>query len=336
MTDIDDTAGPLLLGLDVGGTSSRALLTDANGRTLGTGHAGGGNPNTHPPERAVEQVARAVRTAMSDTGPERVSAAVLGMAGISKLADPVVSGVFEQAWRMLGLSCAMRTVSDSEVAFAAGTAEPDGTVLIAGTGSITARIERHRLERTLGGYGWLLGDEGSAFWLGREAVSTTLRALDQGEAKHDPLVTSVLGELLPASATAADPEPFLVRRIIALLGNGPPTRFAELAPLVTAAAAEGGSKATEILAKGARMLAADALSVREEPEESPIVLAGSLLSGEGMFDEAVRRELRARSAAPLANAGSGAAGAAWLAAEPLLDEEHARWLHGRLLGPEAG
>ncbi|SFE15280.1 BadF-type ATPase [Actinopolyspora alba] len=334
MTDIDDAAGPLLLGLDVGGTSSRALLTDTSGRTLGTGHAGGGNPNTHPPERAVEQVARAARTALSDTVPERVSAAVLGMAGISKLTDPVVSGMFEQAWRTLGLSCAVRTVSDSEVAFAAGTAEPDGTVLIAGTGSITARIERHRLERTLGGYGWLLGDEGSAFWLGREAVSTTLRALDHGEERHDPLVASVLGELLPGTATAADPDPVLVRRLVALLGNGPPTRLAELAPLVTASASEGGGKAAEILAKGARLLATDALSVRKEPDESPIVLAGSLLSGEGTLDEAVRRELRARSAAPLANAGSGAAGATWLAAEPLVDDEHARWLHGRLLGTE--
>lgn len=327
---------PLLLGLDVGGTSSRALLSDTSGRTVGTGHAGGGNPNTHPPEQAVEQVARAVRTALSETAPERVSAVVLGMAGISKLTDPAVSGMFEQAWRTLGLRCPVRSVSDSEVAFAAGTASDSGTVLIAGTGSIVARIAGHRLDGTLGGYGWVLGDEGSAFWLGREAVSTTLRTLDLGEDRHDPLVASVLSELLPEFATTGEPDSMLVRRLVSLLGSGPPVRLAELAPLVTASAVEGGGKAVEILSRAARMLAEDVLSVREETDESPIVLAGSLLSGEGPLDEAVRAELRARSVAPLITAGPGAAGAAWLAALPLLDDEHARRLHDRLLGGGTG
>ncbi|SDP01899.1 BadF-type ATPase [Actinopolyspora xinjiangensis] len=336
MVETENADELLLLGLDVGGTSSRALLTDAHGRTVGTGHAGGGNPNTHPPDRAVEQVARATRTALAETAPERVSAVVLGMAGISKLADPAVAGMFEQAWHTLGLRCPVRTVSDSEVAFAAGTAEPDGTVLIAGTGSIVTRIIGHRSERTLGGYGWLLGDEGSAFWLGREAVSTALRALDLGEEKDDPLVASVLNELLPGSARGNEPYSMLVRRIVALLGNGPPVRLAELAPLVTASAAEGGGKATEILSRAARTLAADTLAVRDDSDSSPIVLAGSLLSGEGVLDEAVRAELRARSAAPLITAGSGAAGAAWLAAIPLVDAEHARELHGRLLGGGRG
>ncbi|WP_017973041.1 N-acetylglucosamine kinase [Actinopolyspora halophila] len=332
--------GTLVLGLDVGGTSSRAVVADLSGRTLGAGHAGGGNPNSHPPEQATEQVTRAARTALAAVDPSLVGAATLGMAGISKMSDPAVSGLFDRAWPSLGLRCAMRTVSDGEVAFAAGTPEPHGTALIAGTGSIVARIENHELERTVGGYGWLLGDEGSAFWLGREAVTTTLRALDAGEGRHDPLVASVLDELLDAPA-AEQPDPLVCSRIISIVGDRPPVRLAELAPLVTATATGSGGKATDIVDRAARMLASAASSVRTGQDESPVVLAGSLLTEEGPLVSSVRNELAARGASRLFTARSGASGAAWLAARELTDEAHARELHAEWLGranglPEAG
>ncbi|NYH79068.1 N-acetylglucosamine kinase-like BadF-type ATPase [Actinopolyspora biskrensis] len=332
--------GALVLGLDVGGTSSRAVVADLNGRTLGAGQAGGGNPNSHPPERATEQVARAARTALAEVDPSLVGAAALGMAGISKMSDPAVSGLFDQAWSALGLRCAMRTVSDGEVAFAAGTPEPRGTALIAGTGSIVARIENHELERTVGGYGWLLGDEGSAFWLGREAVTTTLRSLDHGEGRHDPLVASVLDELLGTPSTE-EPDPLVCRRIISIVGGRSPMRLAELAPLVTATAAGSGGKATDIVTRAARMLASAALSVRTEQDDSPVVLAGSLLTGTNPLVTAVRNELAERGATRLPTARSGALGAAWLAAGELTDEAHARELHAEWLGrangaPDAG
>lgn len=324
--------GTLVLGLDVGGTSSRAVVADLSGRTLGTGRAGGGNPNSHPPEQAAEQVGRAARTALAGADPSLVGAATLGMAGISRMGDPAVSGLFDRVWSSLGLRCAMRAVSDGEVAFAAGTPEPHGTVLIAGTGSVVARVENHELERTVGGYGWLLGDEGSAFWLGREAVSTTLRSLDAGEGRHDPLVASVLDELLDAPSTE-QPDPLVCSRIISAVGNRPPIRLAELAPLVTATAARSGGKATDIVARAARMLASAASSVRTGRDDSPVVLAGSLLTEEGPLVSSVRDELAARGASRLSTARSGAAGAAWLAVRELTGEAHARELHAAWLGP---
>ncbi len=76
--------------------------------------------------------------------------------------------VYDREWA--GLDVVPRVLSDAETAFASATAEPDGTVLVAGTGSIAGRIRDRRMTTTTGGYGWLLGDEGSAFWLGRQAV----------------------------------------------------------------------------------------------------------------------------------------------------------------------
>ncbi|WP_438387896.1 N-acetylglucosamine kinase [Actinopolyspora saharensis] len=321
----------LVLGLDVGGTSSRAVVADLNGRTLGEGHAGGGNPNSHPPERAAEQVARAARTALAGADPALVGAATLGMAGISRMSDPAVSGLFDRMWACLGLRCAVRAVSDGEVAFAAGTPEPHGTALIAGTGSVVARITDHELERTVGGYGWLLGDEGSAFWLGREAVTATLRSLDSGEGGHDPLVAAVLAELLDDPAPE-QPGPMVCRRIISAVGERAPIRLAELAPLVTTTAAESGGKATDIVNRAARMLASAALSVRTDRDDSPVVLAGSLLTGRGPLVSSVRNELAEGGAHRLSTARSGSLGAAWLAARELTGEAHARELHAAWLG----
>ncbi|GAA4852841.1 N-acetylglucosamine kinase [Saccharopolyspora rosea] len=312
----------LVLGLDVGGTSSRALVADLAGRALGTGAAAGGNPNSHPVDEAVEQVAAAARAALSGVDPDAVRAGVLGMAGVSKMSDPTVAVRFERAWARLGLRCPMTVVDDCAVAFAAGTSAPDGTVLIAGTGAIAARIERHRTTATADGYGWLLGDEGSAFWLGREAVRAALRAVAHDEPRG-ALVSAVLARLAPATGEPAE----LRRQLITAVNAEPPIRLAALAPLVTSAAAEDDPAAVPIVRRAARLLADTAEDTRVP---GPIVLAGSLVGADNPVGAALRAEFAARGHTDLRDAGPGAAGAAWLAALDLTDDPDA--LHARLLG----
>ncbi|MFC7341188.1 N-acetylglucosamine kinase [Saccharopolyspora griseoalba] len=309
----DDEAG-LVLGLDVGGTSSRALVSDLAGRVLGTGVAGGGNPNSRPPGEAVGRMVEAAREALGELDPAAVRGCVVGMAGITKLADPDFRELFRAEWARLGLRCAVEAVGDGDVAFAAGTPEPDGVVLIAGTGAIAARVREHRTEASAGGWGWLLGDEGSAFWLGREAVRTTLRALDGG-VRPTGLAAAVCERL-----GAHDRD-----SVITAANSGPPIRLAELAPLVTECPCEA---AEDVVRRGARLLADTAEAAG--PGDDPIVLAGSLLAPGNRIGEAVRAELRARGFADPRSAGSGAAGAAWLAALPHAPVPTA--VHAALLG----
>lgn len=316
----------LVLGMDIGGTSSRALVADLSGRTLGTGAAGGGNPNSHPPEQAVAEIAAAARAAMTGIEPSSVRAGVLGMAGVSKLADPSVTELFEQTWSALGLTCPMRTVGDCEVAFASGTDAASGTVLIAGTGSIAARIDRHRQVATSGGYGWLLGDEGSAFWLGREAARETLHALEQGT-PGDELAGSVVETLLGA---ATDPETAR-KRLIATVNAAPPIRLAELAPLVTSAANAGDKAAIDIVRRAATLLVDTAQATRPPGDTAPIVLAGSLVAEDNPLGAALHTEITARGYGQPLFAGPGAAGAAWLATLELIEEDEAAALHAHLV-----
>ena len=134
----------LAVGVDAGGTSTRAVVVDSAGTVLGSAYGEGANPNSHAPEVAAGRIADAIAAALGPRDPASVRACVIGMAGVSKLSDPAVTAVFAAAWRRIGLGCAVRTVADAEVAYASATSAPDGTVLVAGTGSIAGRIRKRR------------------------------------------------------------------------------------------------------------------------------------------------------------------------------------------------
>ncbi|WP_461124103.1 N-acetylglucosamine kinase [Saccharothrix stipae] len=299
-----------VVGLDAGGTSTRALVLDLDGTRLGAGVAGGANPNSHPPESAAAHVRQALTAALDGLDAGKVEAGVLGMAGSSKLlSDPAVAALFEAAWSGAGLRCAMRVITDCEAAFATGSASPDGTVLVAGTGSIAARIENHELVATAGGYGWLLGDEGSAFWLGREAVRATLLALEQDAV--DDLSAAVL-----ARAEIPDlPRRDQWRQLITAANNARPIALATYAPLVTTHAT--APSADRIITAAVRVLADLAEAARPADHRAPIVLMGSLVHAHPLGTR-LKRELTTRTSAPITVATEGAAGAAWLAAVNLL------------------
>ncbi|MFD0204790.1 MULTISPECIES: N-acetylglucosamine kinase [Saccharothrix] len=305
-----------VVGLDAGGTSTRALVLDLDGARLGAGVAGGANPNSHPPELAAAHVRQALTAALDGLDPVKVESGVLGMAGSSKLlSDPAVAALFEAAWAGAGLRCPLRVITDCEAAFATGTASPDGTVLVAGTGSIAARVEHHELVSTAGGYGWLLGDEGSAFWLGREAVRATLGALEQDD--PDALTTAVL-----ARAGIPDlPRREQWRRLITVTNAARPIALATYAPLVTAHAT--APSADRIITAAVRALADLAEAARPADARTPIVLMGSLIHTHPLGTR-LKLELATRTSAPITVATEGAAGAAWLAAVKVLGDSAPR------------
>ncbi|MDQ0378850.1 N-acetylglucosamine kinase [Amycolatopsis thermophila] len=298
-----------VLGVDAGGTSTRALAVGADGSVLGSGRAGGANPNSHPPAEAVANLAAAIRAAAEFPG--RASACVIGMAGTAKLTDPEVAALFDRTLRDVGLDRVL-ILTDAEVAFASATDAPDGTVLIAGTGSIAGRIRKRRMVATEGGYGWLLGDEGSGFWLGREAVRATLAALGH-DGELGPLATAVLAE---ADVDATDRR-WAWRRLIAVTNAEPPIRLARFAPLV----AVDDPAAADIVERGADLLVRTALATREPGEDTPVVLVGSVLGPGTEVGERVRAKL---SGLEVRTSSDGVYGAAWLAAVEAFGEAAAR------------
>ncbi|AXI76757.1 BadF/BadG/BcrA/BcrD ATPase family protein [Peterkaempfera bronchialis] len=192
------SATDLVLGLDVGGTNTRALLCDLAGNRYGHANSGGGNPAAHPAHRAAAALSVALRGALAGVDPAEVRHGVIGLAGRQLLSRPQVRAALRRAWREAGLECPMTVVPDAAVAFAAGTAVGSGSVLIAGTGAIAVRIDRWEEAGRADGLGWLLGDLGSGFWMGREAVRLTLEAL--AGRVHAPLLAPLVVEALLRAA----------------------------------------------------------------------------------------------------------------------------------------
>ncbi|MEJ3750525.1 BadF/BadG/BcrA/BcrD ATPase family protein [Actinomycetes bacterium KLBMP 9797] len=320
----------LVIGLDVGATSTRALVASLTGDRLGTGRAGGGNPTAHGAEHAAAQLATALGEALAGVDPALVRAGTIGLAGGGRLrADPAGQAAFDRAWRGAGLRCPYAVVGDALVAYAAGTASPDGTVVIAGTGAIACDVRDLALDRIADGHGWVLGDLGSGFWLGREAVRRTLHDLDAGR-QPGPLGRAVLVDLLGSAAVAARPRA-TVDTVVQVVTRRSPVELARLAPLVIDAY-PADPAAAAIVAAAAAHLADSVSRVRPAGASSPVVRGGGLLTADTPLAAALGAALAERwPDAPLPVAGDGAAAAAWLAARPLLDPSAAPSLHATLL-----
>ncbi|GAA3801424.1 BadF/BadG/BcrA/BcrD ATPase family protein [Sphaerisporangium flaviroseum] len=336
----------LVVGVDGGGTSTRCLVATLDGEILARGQAGGANPRSA--RDAGGNLARALTEALSRIGPrfrtEDVLGGVFGLAGASEAGRRQACALATDAWRAAGLPGLPVVVPDILVAFAGATSGPTGSVIIAGTGAVAARIEDREITRRCDGYGWLLGDEGSGVWIGRRAVQAALTALD-GRGRPTVLVDRVLPALMPdaaenAPATGKAPadaaenasgsgeaparpivsgeapaQPIvsgeaLAQAIVAAVYGGEPARLGTLSPVVEAAAREGDRVALTILDDAARLLVRTLETVGPGDPGLPVVLAGSLLTRPTLVAERVRESLPGRL---VVLSRDGAAGAAALA-----------------------
>jgi N-acetylglucosamine kinase-like BadF-type ATPase len=331
-------ADTLVLGGDLGGTSTRILICDTAGRVVGRGVAGGSNPVSHP-DTAAAALGTALAGALAGLDPSEVRVAIIGAAGGTALAGPGIAGQFQAVWSEAGLPGAPTYIGDIEVAFASATTAPDGTALIAGTGAGAAEIRDHRIVRTADLHGWLLGDDGSGYWLGREAARATLRAIDDGEPLGllgDAVVSGLLGDRrsVPPGGPGADRSGFDAIRdeLIRVANSRPPVRLAELAVTVATAYAAGDPTAISIAERAADLLIGTIRRVRPPGAIGPLVLAGSV-AGEASPVGRLLRERLSGDIAEILTARDGVAGAAWLALallEPALasDQAHAALLSG--------
>ncbi|CAM5636972.1 hypothetical protein SAFG77S_03975 [Streptomyces afghaniensis] len=179
-------ASSLVIGIDAGGTRTRAVLATADdGRPVGEGAAGPGNALTVPLPQLTEHLTEAIGRAVPEPVRDRVVAVAGGFAGATDAADDEPGrrnalAALTAALRRLGIDAGPPVIgSDIEAAFASAPGTPaGGLALVAGTGAVAMRITDRRGTVTVDGDGWLLGDDGSGFWIGRAAVRAALRMAD--------------------------------------------------------------------------------------------------------------------------------------------------------------
>ena len=209
-------SGKLWIGIDGGGTKTTAVIGDESGHLLAVAKGSSGNITAISTEQLytlinelIDQLLIKSGSALTDV--EMVFAA---MAGADRQAEQQkIYDTFKQS----PVLEKFKIQSDIHAALAAGTWGREGTLLIAGTGAIIFGYERQKTFR-VGGWGYLLGDEGSGYHLGKLAIRSVLKAHDEklslkpfqekilthfNVLSPDQLITKIYGNLNPVTAISS-------------------------------------------------------------------------------------------------------------------------------------
>ncbi len=168
----------LVAGIDGGQSSTVAVIGDEDGRILGRGASGPSDEIGEGPESSrlhdalCDALANALRNAKLPEG-QRFDAIVAGVSGYN-------GRVFGQTPHLPSERFVL--MHDAPIAHAGALAGRPGVVVIAGTGSVVYTRDRGGAGLTLGGWGFLFGDEGSAFRIASDALAAMMRAEDEGDA----------------------------------------------------------------------------------------------------------------------------------------------------------
>lgn len=262
-------SGPLVIGVDGGGTRTRAVILDEAGVELGRGATGPALVDGRELPIDIEGVVSTVRSAAMAADIALPCAALCGgFAGVGRERE---RQAVESALAEHQLATAVRVVTDAEAAFFDAFRAGPGLLMIAGTGSVAlGRAEDGRQAR-VGGWGLLLGDEGSAYEIGLRALRAIARSAD---GRGEP--TEMEAQFV-AGLSLIGPED-----LIAWVAGAGKTAIAGLAPAVCDLAAAGDAAAAAIVSDAVASLAAhvDALLSQLGPWTTPprLALAGGLLA----------------------------------------------------------
>jgi N-acetylglucosamine kinase-like BadF-type ATPase len=237
----------MYLGIDFGGSGTRAALVDGGGELRATGKGGPSGHLGGPAGRRL--LGRALDATLAPIAPLLLhSTACVIHAGTTGLSVP---GRGESVALELSRRFPLAEVhvsNDALIALWGGLAGREGVAVLAGTGSIALARSADGREARSGGWGYLLGDEGGAYWLGRQAITAYLRWLE-GRGPAGVLVDLVQEAVGRRVRTVAE--------VIAWLSAAAShvSRLASLAPLMSQAADAGDPLAVEILGSAGQALA---------------------------------------------------------------------------------
>jgi glucosamine kinase len=272
---------PLVIGIDAGGTKTDAILADGNGVVVARARRGGANLAAHG-ELAVEKTLHDVIDEVLGEGHRRPDVICLGIAGVDRPDD---NAIIQGIMRRIGARARVLVTNDALIALVAGAGVGPGVVVIAGTGSIAYGRNAQDEAARAGGWGYILADEGSGFWIGRHALRAVVRAADgRGpQTALTPLVLEFFG------VTRAEQ---LVREVYRHYLK--PSDIARCAGLVERARAAADPVAEQIASAAADELSAAVHSVVGQLEltgDFPVVMAGGAFHAVPWLQEALRTRL---------------------------------------------
>lgn len=280
-----------VLGVAGGGTRTVAIVANEKGRVLGRGESGPATQHTIGLASAINAIRTATQAAIEDAGlvASALSAAYFGLAGVDR---PVDRQTMAGAVASLGLTCRIQVDHESCAALAGATDGKPGVVIMADTGSVAFGEDARGQRARAGGYGPLLGDEGSGYDIARKALLAALRSED-GRGPATSLAERLRQRFMLEKMTDLIN---LVYGVPAPLGRA---EIASLTGLVIEAAQEGDAIARELLRVAGRELGLAGAAVLQRLDWSgmsaiPVSGTGSVFSAGTLLTLPMQQVIRSQ------------------------------------------
>ncbi|PYX90428.1 MAG: hypothetical protein DMG68_01860 [Acidobacteria bacterium] len=271
----------IFLGIDGGGTKTTCAVGDEH-TLLASATTGPSNIIRVGEDEARTSLQAAIRQSCAAAGVhlEAIARICIGMSGGAR---PQTSEVVRRTVSEL-VSCEIEIVGDMVIALRAAFANSVGVMVVAGTGSIAYGRNQSGTTARAGGWGFAVSDEGSGHWIGRSAVTTALRAYDEGESSG---LFSVISKAWGV-ATLDD--------LVKAANSTPAPDFSNLFAPVLAAADAGDGLARSVLTQAGSELArvAKIVIARIFPEEAsiPVAMSGSVFRNSPLVRQVFYNSLR--------------------------------------------
>jgi N-acetylglucosamine kinase-like BadF-type ATPase len=257
------------LGIDAGASATKWTLINENG-TVASGICEAMDGHLYR-EASVSRMRKVLGEIFNEIKGKKVSSVFMGVTGVTHdgSIEKEINTVFHSK---------STVVSDIELAYRANFADGDGILLYAGTGSVAFAIDEYASVHQIGGWGYLLGDEGAGYWIGKEAIRF---ALFQIESKKVIPASSFTDQILE-SINAHDWD-----TVKGFVYSQDRSAIAALSKIVDTAASNGDTDALTILNKAAGHLAElvsriDKLLIRKS---LPIKFTGGISGSQTLYRE---------------------------------------------------
>jgi len=279
----------IVVGIDGGGSKTRAIVADERGSQVVSVEAGGSAVRAGQVEHSAEVIAALVRDALAAADMSHVFPKVVcaGVAGVGRDAER------QALWQALAsrdLAEEIVVHADATVALDDAFGDGPGVLLIAGTGSVAFGRSPAGTFGRCGGWGPVIGDEGSGAWIGRRALAIVAASVDGREPE-----TALTGAILTAAQVDEPPG------LIGWAATATPNMLAELAPAVLSVAASGDLRANSLVSLAVEELTLHVRALArqlfvDERAAIPVALAGGLFDRRSLLRK--RFEHRLKSAVP--------------------------------------
>ena len=265
------------LGIDAGASATKWVLINDSG-TVASGRCDAMDGHIYR-EASLERMRRVLTEISEELKDSKVSAVYMGITGVTN--DGSIEREIETSFK-----CPSRVVSDIELAYRANFTDGEGILLYAGTGSVAYAINENSEAHKIGGWGYLLGDEGAGYWIGKEAIRLSLFEIEKkSRIKEGSLFDQILKEIQASDWNG----------IKTFVYSKDRAEIAALSKIVDRAAEAGDPEAISILKKAASHLGElvnriDGVLVRKS---LPVKFTGGI-SGSKILYQELEKYLRMR------------------------------------------